>query len=110
MDSTDQQLSTLLRRSPSGERHRKQRTLAGKGCDALKRGTPDELRLVHLDCEIQSDLRWSRIEIGVLPDQDVSLLETKKLERVEPVRPDVEGVPCIEIGRASCRERVSPYV
>src|SRR5689334_12844234 len=98
MSPRHEELSSLLGCPLSGERHREKRTLARKGGDSLKRGTPDEIRLVHLDREIEPNLGWRRVEIRVLPDQDVPLLEAEELEGVEPVRPDVEVAAGVEQG------------
>ena len=52
--------------------------------------------LCILHREIEPDLGWRRVEIRVLPDQDVPLLEAEELEGVEPVRPHVEVAAGVE--------------
>src|SRR5262245_63495083 len=98
MSPRREDLGSFLGCPLSGKRHREKRTLARKGGDSLERGTADEIPLVHLDREIEPDLGWRRVEIRVLPDQDVPLLEAEELEGVEPVRLDVEVEAGVEQG------------
>src|SRR3954452_148565 len=56
----------------------------------LERAPPDEPRLLHPHGPVHAQPARRRVELGVHPDDDVTLLEAEAEQRLEPVRADAE--------------------
>src|SRR5580704_4901065 len=59
----------------------------------LEREPPDEIRLVHAYAAREADAGGRGVEIGVLPDDDMALLQPQESQGIEPVRHETVRLP-----------------